>query len=153
MSPLCTSMAVTARSERIVCASVEPLLKRIEASAEQGAYLAVFVLPDLQERSVMAKGSGDDVTIPTANLIAGWSTDSSSFKAVSDALRGFDRARIAVGDAVPQLQDVEGGWDVGLGNVVLDAGGVPACVAHGQMTGVAGIYHCTECDARALFDG
>jgi hypothetical protein len=132
---------------------VEPLLTRIEALAERGAYLAVFALPDRQERSVVAKVAGDEVMVPTANLVPGWPTDSASFLAVTNALRSFDQARSAVGDAVPQLRDVEGGWDVGLGNVILDGAGVPACVAHGPMELVDGIFQCAECEARALFSG
>ena len=50
----------------------------------------------------------------------------------------------------PTLRDVDGGWDVGLGNVVLPGSGRPECTAHGPMGDEAGVWVCVECGARAV---
>ena len=47
------------------------------------------------------------------------------------------------------LQDLPGGWDVSLGNVVLE-GVTPTCTAHGALVDTAGVWRCTECGAQAI---
>jgi hypothetical protein len=62
----------------------------------------------------------------------------------------FDEARRHA-PAAPYLRDIDGGWDVSLGNVTLNASGEPTCTAHGEMTlSDNDEYLCTECYARAL---
>jgi hypothetical protein len=65
----------------------------------------------------------------------------------------FDRARASV-PATATLTDVDGGWDVMLGNVVLSADRTPECGAHGPMQAdEAGEWRCAECGARAVLVG
>ena len=85
-------------------------------------------------------------------MIPGWSPDSASFRAAVAAVGALDEARRLVGAQRPQLLDVDGGWDVGLGNVVLAPAGLPACVAHGNLEPVGSQrWECPACGARALF--
>jgi hypothetical protein len=69
-----------------------------------------------------------------------------------EVVRALDSARRLMPEEAV-LQDVPGGWDVTLGNVVLDSDGVPACTAHGALIVKSGVYVCTECEARALLVG
>ena len=64
------------------------------------------------------------------------------------ALTAVDAARRSLMPAA-SLQDVPGGWDVSLGNVVLDDAGRPVCTAHGPLTESADVFVCAECGARA----
>jgi hypothetical protein len=131
---------------------MEPLLNRIEAMAEAGCYSVAFQLDAGAERSVILRFRDGDLRAPEANMIAGWSTDSASFQAMISAVRAVHEARELVGAQRPQLQDVDGGWDVGLGNVVLSETGDPACVADGDMQQVSpGLWQCPICGARARY--
>ena len=86
-----------------------------------------------------------------ASLPDGWTRSSSAFAALTDAVRAVDAAR-GSGPPVAALVDVDGGWDVMMGNVVLGADGVPSCTAHGSMTARGGgSYECEDCGARALY--
>jgi hypothetical protein len=67
---------------------------------------------------------------------------------VAEVLLTFERAR-ALGPVAAQLVDVDGGWDVMMGNVVLGDGGTPTCTEHGPMTESGGVFECPECGARA----
>jgi hypothetical protein len=131
---------------------MEPLLKRIEALAEEGCYSVAFLVGTATERSVILRFRDGDLHAPEANMIAGWSTDSASFQAVISAVRAVHEAREVVGAQRPQLQDVDGGWDVGLGNVVLSSTGDPACVADGDMQQTSPeLWQCQICGARARY--
>jgi hypothetical protein len=70
---------------------------------------------------------------------------------MAEAVRAVHRAR-AAGPRTATLVDVDGGWDVMMGNVVLGEHGVPVCTAHGPMpVGAGGVYECAECGARAAY--
>ena len=61
----------------------------------------------------------------------------------------IDRAR-SLGPTAVALVDVDGGWDVMMGNIVLGDSGVPTCTAHGDLErGDADVWVCAECGARA----
>src|SRR5579864_5785822 len=96
---------------------VEPMLHRIEALPRSGHYALTVVLDGGHERTVVADVHDGGVTVPTANLPHGWSTTSDSYKATVAAVLAVDHAR-HVGPAPVVLQDVPGGWDVSLGNIV-----------------------------------
>ena len=141
--------------------AVDPLLQRIEALPEHGCYSVTFVLSGNQERSVVMKvaaeqGDGGDgapnVLVPEANLLPGWSPSSSSFEAVLAEVHAVDQARSRVDAEAAVLRDVDGGWDVGVGNIVLDDRGLPVCVAHGELEQApTAIYTCPTCGAQARF--
>lgn len=138
--------------------AVDPLLHRIEAVPEPNCYSVTVLLDGNRERSMIMKVTDpsdevDGVHVPEANMIAGWLRSSDSFRAVLDAVRAFDRARNGSDGVGPLLRDVPGGWDVSVGNVVLDADGRPECVAHGPLEPVADpdAFDCATCGAQALF--
>jgi hypothetical protein len=136
--------------------AVDPLLHRIEAMPEHGCYSVSFWLDGDNERSVVMKvvgteGTDGEVQAPEANLLPGWSPASASFVAVLAAVRAVHDARSGVAGSAALLRDVPGGWDVGVGNVVLDEGH-PICVAHGglELTESA-TYVCPACGAQAMY--
>jgi hypothetical protein len=137
--------------------AVDPLLQRIDALPEPGCYSVTFLLAGNHERSVVMKVPADadaarDVIVPEANMLPGWSPASASFVAVLAAVLAVDRARSGTDSADEALRDVPGGWDVGIGNIVLDELGRPNCVAHGELEQVeTGHYVCATCQAQALF--
>jgi hypothetical protein len=140
--------------------AVDPLLQRIEAVPEHGCYSVTFKLPGDRERSVIMKVTDPaadgvpEVVVPEANMIAGWSRSSDTFRAVLTAVRAVAAAR-QVGGGEELLRDVPGGWDVGVGNVVLEDG-LPACVAHGPLElteAGSGTYACATCGASARYGG
>jgi hypothetical protein len=108
-----------------------------------------FRLPDGTDQTAVVHVVRGRVDVADASLPAGWTRDSDAFAATIDAVLAVDAARRCA-PAVATLRDVEGGWDVSLGNVVLGPDGVPMCTAHGAMSAKDGVYVCTECDARAL---
>jgi hypothetical protein len=68
-------------------------------------------------------------------------------------VRALHQARQGVGGSGAQLLDLDGGWDVGIGNVVLSGDGVPACVAHGDLAPAGdGVFRCETCGAAARYD-
>jgi hypothetical protein len=124
-------------------------LHRIEALAGSGRYAVTFQRPDNSEQTAVVHVDGDAVEAAEASLPEGWTRASEAFAGMADVLRAMERAR-ARGPAAAALVDVDGGWDVMMGNVVLGGGGVPECTAHGQMEPrEAGAFECAECGARA----
>lgn len=128
--------------------AVDAELRRVEALPGAGRYAVTFRRADGSEQAAVVEVAGGDVTVAEASLPAGWTRTGGAFGAVAEAVLAFARARGAVPSG-SVLRDVPGGWDVMLGNVVLDAG-TPACTAHGAMTESAGTWSCAECGARAL---
>src|SRR6266567_4688647 len=131
---------------------VDPLLRRIEALTIDGSYALSFLMDNGQERNMVITLGDDEVEVPEANLIEGWSRTSESFRAAVAAARAMDQARRVVGPGAAALRDVPGGWDVGLGNVTLSQAGQPVCVAHGELELTEpGTYRCPTCGAGALY--
>jgi hypothetical protein len=130
---------------------VEPQLTKIEALTEAGCYAVTVALGSGEERSVVARLRDGTVLLP-ATAVDGWSSDSASYAATVRAVEAVHAAReLAVPDG-RRLADVVGGWDVSLGNVVLDGAGRPSCVTHGDLLAEPGdIYRCAECDAIAAY--
>lgn len=129
-------------------------LTRIEALPGEGRRYAVsFERPDGTEQTAVVELAENGLAVPDASLPAGWSRDSAAFAATEAAVRAFDAARRQAPSG-PALRDVQGGWDVSLGNVVLGPSGQPTCSAHGEMTATAkGEFLCTACHARAVLVG
>lgn len=124
-------------------------LIRIEALPGEGRYAVAFERPDGTEQTAVMHLTEAGLAVADASLPAGWSRDSAAFAATEEAIVAFDAARRHA-PAAPALRDIPGGWDVSLGNVSLDASGVPVCSAHGPMSKTDGDYLCTECYARAI---
>lgn len=122
-------------------------LIRIEALPGDGRYAVAFERPDGSEQTAVMHLTDDGLAVAEASLPAGWTRDSEAFAATAAAVSAFDEARRHAPTA-PALRDVEGGWDVSLGNVTL-VDGVPTCAAHGPMGKADGQYICTDCYARA----
>jgi hypothetical protein len=130
---------------------VDPLLHRIESLPEHGSYTATFVLSDGAECSIVMRATERNGGVPEANLIPGWQISSESFQAVVAAIVAVHEARNAVGTERTILLDIPGGWDVGLGNVIVAVAGTPECVAHGEMeAGPGQVFRCPECGAAAI---
>jgi hypothetical protein len=124
-------------------------LIRIEALPGEGRYAVAFERPDGSEQTAVVHLTDEGVAVADASLPAGWTRDSEAFAATERAVVAFDAARRHAPEA-PALRDVPGGWDVSLGNVVLDSDGAPICTAHGSMSKTDADYLCTECYARAI---
>lgn len=136
------------------------VLHRIEALPGEGRHAVTFRRPDGTEQTAIvhlaadaadADGADGELDVAEASLPAGWTRSSELFQVTAAAVRAFDRARRTAASAGPALRDVPGGWDVGLGNVVLGDSGVPTCTGHGEMTGDGETYTCPECGAQAVF--
>ena len=126
-------------------------LHRIEALAGAGRYAVTFQRPDTSEHTAVVQVSGVNVTAAEASLPDGWTRGSDAFAAMGEVLRTLERAR-ALGPPAAQLMDVDGGWDVMMGNVVLGDGSTPTCTAHGPMDDSGtGTFECAECGARAAY--
>lgn len=123
-------------------------LIRIEALPGDGRYAVSFERPDGSEQTAVVHLTEQGAEVAEASLPAGWTRDSEAFVATAAAIAAFDAARRHA-PAGPALRDVDGGWDVSLGNVVLGESGLPECTAHGVMTANDADYLCTECYARA----
>lgn len=133
-------------------ADVDPRLDKIEALAEPGCYSLTFQLDGGDERVVVARMRGKLAALP-ANAFADWPSGSASYQAVVAAVQAIHTARELAGPSQAQLVDIEGGWDVGLGNVVL-SDGQPSCVSHGPLEQVEpGRYRCQTCGAAACYSG
>ena len=128
---------------------MDAVLHRIEALPGVGRYAVTFRCADGSEQTAVMQVDGDSVNAPEASLPIGWTHDSDGFLATAAAVIAVDAARRAVPTA-GELRDVEGGWDVMLGNVVLAGTGTPACTAHGVMTDRGGVWICPECGAQAI---
>ena len=133
--------------------TVDPLLLRIEALPRVNSYNVTFEVGGGQERSVVTSAGADGVpTLAAANLPGGWSLETEAVQAALAAVAAFHQARITVGGGRQQLRDVDGGWDVTIGNVTLNADGEPTCAAHAVMPKRDdGVYECPECGAAAIF--
>jgi hypothetical protein len=129
---------------------MDSVLHRIEALPGSGRYAVTFVRPNGVEQTATVQVGGAGVDVAEASLPVGWTRDSEMFRATADAVAAVDSAR-RLTPAAAALSDIEGGWDVGLGNVVLGADGRPVCTAHGPMEPEAGnVFCCSECGAAAV---
>jgi hypothetical protein len=124
-------------------------LHRIEALPGDGRHAVTFRLADGTEQTAIVQLTDEGADVAEASLPAGWTRGSELFVVTAEAVRAFDEARRRTVTAGPALRDVSGGWDVSLGNVVLGAGGVPTCTAHGEMVADRGTFLCRDCGARA----
>jgi len=127
------------------------VVHRIEALPGDGRYAVTFRLPDATEQTAVMQIRGAevaDVEVAESAMPVGWTSSSESFRAVARAVLAFDEAR-GTQTREGTLRDVEGGWDVTIGNVVQGASGRPECTAHGLMTERAQTWVCEECGARA----
>jgi hypothetical protein len=122
-------------------------LIRIEALPGDGRYAVAFERADGSEQHAVVQMTAEGVEVAEASLPAGWTRESDAFSRTAVAVAAFHEAR-NVASSGPALRDIEGGWDVSLGNVTL-VDGVPTCAAHGPMNKSGDQYFCTECDARA----
>ena len=130
---------------------MDSALHRIEALAGAGRYSVTFTSGSGVEQSAVAQVTDWQVEIAPASLPADWQSGSAPHDELIAAILAFDRAR-HVASAPAELIDVDGGWDVMIGNVVLVAG-VVTCAAHGPMTLTDGIWVCEDpnCGARAIY--
>lgn len=127
---------------------VEATLHGIEALPGDSRYTVVF-RGAAGDQAAVVEVRGERMAAADASLPDGWTSGTPGFEAMRTAVLALHAARSS-GPSVPSLRDVEGGWDVGLGNVVL-AAGVPTCTAHGPMTDTGPAWECAECGARAAF--
>jgi len=126
-------------------------LHRIEALAGAGRYAVTFQRPDNSEQTAVVQVDGSSVSAAEASLPDGCTRDSEAFDAVAQTVLAMEHAR-SLGPAAAALVDVDGGWDVMMGNVVLGDSGVPTCTAHGSMDDSGtGTFECAECGARAAY--
>jgi hypothetical protein len=126
-------------------------LHRIEALSGAGRYAVTFQRPDTSEQTAVVQVNGEGVDVAEASLPDGWTRDGAAFAAVAEVVFAVERARL-LGPATAQLTDVDGGWDVMMGNVVLGEAGQPTCTAHGPMEDAgSGVFECAECGARAAY--
>lgn len=130
--------------------AVDPQLSKLEALAEPGCYTLTFALPTGEERAVVARFRDDDLDIPV-KAFTGWTATSDSYAAVVAAVRAVHQARDLARPTGVRLIDVEGGWDVSLGNLVLNGAGQPECVSHGALEPDGAVFRCPECGAAASF--
>jgi len=116
-----------------------------------GRYSVTFQTSSGAEHSIVAQVTRDDVTIATSTLPSDWQADGPAHAQLVLALLAVDRAR-GLAQAPAELLDVDGGWDVMIGNVLLEAG-VVTCAAHGPMELDGSVWRCLEpnCGAQALY--
>ncbi len=129
---------------------MDTVLHRIEALPGDSRYAVTFRCADASEQTAVWQLDGTDVHVADAALPPGCARDSAVFTLIV----GVVSAMHAVRASLPRgavLRDVDGGWDVGLGNVVLSPASVPTCTAHGPLDHTAGVWTCAECGARAVF--
>lgn len=132
---------------------MDPLLSKIEALTEPGCYSLTFTLDTGEDRAVVVRMRGDEPVLPSANSFAGWVPGSRIATAAIAVVRALHQARQGGGGSEARLLDIEGGWDVGIGNVVLSPEGAPACVAHGELAAAeAGAFRCEACGAAARYE-
>jgi hypothetical protein len=128
---------------------MDAVVHRIEALPGTGRYAVTWRRADGSEQTAVVHLRTQGVEVAEASLPSGWTTTSGSFVATTSALRALDEARQLA--PTRQLRDVDGGWDVSLGNVQIDGAGLPVCTAHGPMAAApSGEYRCADCGARAL---
>jgi hypothetical protein len=138
---------------------VDAVLHRIEALPGGGRYAVTWTFGDGSEQTAVVQLRDTDtdthVEVADASLPPGWTSTSAAFEAAVRAVRAVETARRLA--SASQLRDVDGGWDVSLGNVVLGPDGVPTCTAHGPMQPIEGVqptgerrFTCPECGAAAV---
>jgi hypothetical protein len=131
---------------------VDPLLFKIEALTEPGCYSLTFALDSGEHRELVIRMRGEEPIVPAANSFEGWVPGSRMVTATIAVVRALHQARQGSGGAAGRLVDIDGGWDVGIGNVVL-TDGVPACVTHGELAPAGeGLFRCETCGAAARYD-
>ncbi len=114
-----------------------------------GRYAVTFQRPDGSEQTTVVHTGANGVEVTAAGLPDGWAPESAAFHAAEDAVLAVERARSLVPHTAV-LHDVDGGWDVRMGNVVMSETGVPQCPPHGELERVTrGRYTCSECGASA----
>jgi hypothetical protein len=129
---------------------VEAALHRIEALPGVGRYSVTFRTPEGAELSAVVQVNGLEVDVAPASLPTDWQPDGPAFTLLVDAVLAMDTARHTA-KAPAELIDVPGGWDVMIGNVLLD-GGIVTCAAHSAMRmNDAQEWVCPECGAKAIF--
>jgi len=132
---------------------VNPQLFQIEALTEPGCYSLTFALDSGEQRALVMRVRGEEAIAPAANALPGWAPGTGVFDATLEAVKAFHQARELAGPTVAGLSDIDGGWDVGLGNVVL-ADGAPTCVVHGALeSSEPDVYRCPVCGAAARYPG
>src|ERR1700710_867873 len=105
--------------------AVDPLLQSVAASPRAGEYSAVLLMPDGLAHAVLIRVNGTAVEL-TAGQPAEWSSRSPSYLGLVATVLALDAARAAAASSTrAQLHDVDGGWDVSLGNVVRGPTGAP----------------------------
>ncbi len=130
---------------------MDALLHRIEALPGGQRYAVTFRKPDGSEQTAVVHAADNEVDVAQASLPDGCTRGSEAFSATAAAVIAVERARTVVSPA-GLLRDVDGGWDVGLGNIVLSAGDLPTCTAHGELVPASNsVYECAECGAQAEF--
>ena len=130
---------------------MDPQLSKVEALTEAGCFTLTFALPTGEERAVVARLREGEVDLP-AQAITGWSAGSASFAATVAAVQAVHAARELARPSGQRLHEVDGGWDVSLGNIVLDGAARPACLTHGTLDcGPDGLVRCPECGAAASY--
>lgn len=128
---------------------MDAVLQRIEALSGDGRYAVSFRRPDGSEQTAVFHAAAANVSVAEASLPEGWTLESEPFRATAQAVLAVENAR-SIGPLGAPLTDVDGGWDVSMGNVVLSDDEVPDCTAHGQMQPLGeSVYECAECGARA----
>ena len=131
---------------------MDPLLSKIEALEEPGCYSVTFTLGTGEDRALVIRMRGEEPMVPSANSLPGWTPGSRIATGTIAVVRALHQARQGSGGSGRRLVDVDGGWDVGIGNVVL-ADGAPSCVAHGELASAGdGVYRCESCGAAARYD-
>jgi hypothetical protein len=129
---------------------VDAVVHGIEALPGIGRYAVTFRRADGSEQTAVVHVTGTGIEVAEASLPTGWSRSSEVFRAVADAVLAVDAARTCA--PAVALRDVDGGWDVSLGNVVVGPSGMPVCSAHGELKEEGGVYVCNNCAARAVFE-
>jgi hypothetical protein len=128
---------------------VDTALHRVEALPGEGRFVVTFRRGDGGEQNAVVELRGTDVRVAESSLPAGWEVGTPALDATIDTVRALDAAR-RLAPAASSLRDIDGGWDVGLGNVVLGGQGMPRCTAHGDLALDGAVWVCAECGARAV---
>lgn len=133
---------------------MNPQLSKIEALAEPACYSLTFSVGGDEQPAVVVRVRDGQPVAPAAHAFTGWLPGTELFIATLAAVTAFHQTRQLSHSDQPVLFDIAGGWDVGLGNVVLSADGVPSCVVHGELESIEpAIFRCLVCGAAARTAG